>query len=313
MHARGIMIEFEKAGKIYGPAPGRSRPVEALREVTLRIPRGGVWAVVGPNGAGKTTLFGLLLGFLHPTEGRVRVGDVEPRRYLRRHGAGYLPERFGVPGEWTVASALRAFARLEGLSARDAAARAGEMIERFGLEAHAGKPAAALSRGLNQRLGLAQALLGRRELIVLDEPTEGLDPLWRIRLRDAIQELRAEGRTVLIASHDLAEVERLAERVVLLQGGRVRDVLEVAQQEDEAQRYRITLAEPSAAVAEAFPDAATEPGNDHAFVVTVADARELSARLAALLAAGAILASVQPATEPLEEQVRRALSGGGEG
>ncbi|HEX7049378.1 MAG TPA: ABC transporter ATP-binding protein [Longimicrobiales bacterium] len=303
------MIEFEGVTKTYGPA--RSRP--ALADVTVAVPRGSVWAVVGPNGAGKTTLFGLLLGFLHPTAGRVRIDGRAPRRYLRARGAAYLPERFRLPDGWTVAAALRALARLEGMGAAAARARADALLERFALGAHAGKPVQALSRGLLQRVGVAQALLAPRELVVLDEPTEGLDPLWRIRFRAVVDELRAEGRTVLLASHDLAEVERTADRVVLLEAGRVRDVLDVSRAPDAAQRYRLALAAPTPAVVEAFPGAAVEPGEDDVvYTVTVADAAELSDRLAALLAAGGIVSAVAPAAEPLEARVRRALSGGAE-
>ena len=110
------MIELENVTRIYAAAPGRGRTdTVALDDVSLAIPPGGVWGVVGPNGAGKTTLFGLVLGFIHPTHGRVRIDGLEPRRYLRRHGAAYLPERFRLPPEWTVGDALRALAGLEGL------------------------------------------------------------------------------------------------------------------------------------------------------------------------------------------------------
>src|SRR5690606_20555967 len=122
-----------------------------------------------------------------------------PREYLREHGAGYLPERFSVPGSWSTGAAIRMLARLDGVGAE----RRERSISLLGLEAHLEKSAAELSRGLLQRLGLAQALLAERDLVVLDEPTEGLDPVWRLRLRDIVANLSAEGRTVIIASHDL--------------------------------------------------------------------------------------------------------------
>lgn len=307
------MITFEGVGKAYEPAPlpGRAKPVTALSGVSLTIPRGATWAVVGPNGAGKTTLFGLLLGFLHPTEGRVRIAGLEPRTYLRRHGAAFLPERLRLPSEWTVSATLRSLAELEGLSAREARARADAAMERLGLGPHAAKRLGVLSRGLLQRVGLAQALLADRELVVLDEPTEGLDPLWRIRFRALADELRSEGRTVLIASHDLAEVERIAERAVLLESGKVREILEIGGPTGPGQRYRLELASPSEILHEVFPGATAEAdGESTAYVITVADAGELSARLAVLLDAGAVLASVAPVIEPLEERVQRVLSGG---
>src|SRR5690625_4686889 len=166
------MIEFDEVSKIFGPGVGRAAgEAIALREVTLSIPRGGVWAVVGPNGAGKTTLLGLLLGFLSASAGRVSIAGKPPRRYLRRRGAAYLPERVRLPDEWSVSAALGALARLEGLAAASARQRVGEVTERLGLGAHAAKAVGTLSRGLMQRVGLAQALLADRELVVLDEPT----------------------------------------------------------------------------------------------------------------------------------------------
>jgi ABC-2 type transport system ATP-binding protein len=166
------MIEIEALGKTYG---ARGHAVIALQDISLSLGP-GVWGVVGPNGAGKSTLLALILGFLRPSTGRVAVAGSSPRRYLRRHGAAYLPERFRVPPEWPVAATLRALARLDPAPGRDPDARADRALDRLGLRDHADKRVGALSRGLNQRLGLAQALLPERDLVVLDEPTEGLDP-----------------------------------------------------------------------------------------------------------------------------------------
>jgi ABC-type multidrug transport system ATPase subunit len=349
------MIELQQVTKAYGPAPGSSRTVRALEEITLQIPTGATWAVVGPNGAGKSTLFALILGFLHPTTGRVRLAQLPPRTYLRRHGAAFLPERFQLPGEWSVAAGLRALAQLEGLHGEAAGDRVDYALERFGLAPHAAKPLATLSRGLLQRVGLAQTLLGQGRLVILDEPTEGLDPIWRIQFRELVNELRRDGRTILIASHDLAEVERVAEQAVLLEAGRIREILPVRRPAQTTQRYRITLVRPTPAVAELFAGAsvvrdpaaavpiepapvaatsettnligapnakvatgaasemakASEPvATGTTYIVEVADYEELSARLAALLAAGATLIAAEPDTEPLEERIQQALGGG---
>ena len=304
------MIQFNGVSKRFGPSGGSAGGrVDALADVSLEIPAGGVWGVVGPNGAGKTTLFALLLGFMHPTTGTVRVRGLEPRSYVRRHGAAYLPERFRLPGEWRVRTALRALARLEGFDRAAATRRVDAVIERMGLASHADREVRTLSRGLNQRLGLAQALLAERELVVLDEPTEGLDPLWRVRFRAIVAELRDEGRTVLMASHDLGEVERLASRVVLLEAGRVRSVIDMDAPPGSAGiTYRLELATPVPELAEVFPGAEPIEGDaPAAYRVVVADAAELSRRLAALLEAGAVVASVQPLLEPLEARVRREL------
>ena len=187
-------------------------------------------------------------------------------------------------------------------------ARANQQLERFGLTPHADKEVRALSRGLLQRLGLAHATLVVRDLVVLDEPTEGLDPIWRIHLRNLIDELRRDGRTVLLASHDLGEIERLADRAVLLERGRVLQVLELHQLSVGKQRYVIELQQPGDAIVVAFPDAARSYDNDINFEVHVRDAAELSQRLAALIEGGGIVRSVKPLTEPLEQRVQRALN-----
>lgn len=293
------MIEIESLGKRYGT---HRHPTHGLRDVSLSI-EPGVWAVVGPNGAGKSTLLGLVLGFLRPSSGSVTIDGITPRRYRRRRGAAYLPERFRLPPEWPVRAAVRTLARLDGVPAGEADDRADRALERFGLEEHADKTVGALSRGLNQRLGLAQATLADRDLVVLDEPTEGLDPLWRIRFRDVVHELRTAGRTVLLASHELAEVERLADRAILLEEGRVKDVLDVQSPEGTATRYRLDVDAPADALTIAFPDAdpTTRP-----FTVTVSGAAELSHRLAALLEAGGVVRAVVP-EGGLEERVRQKL------
>ena len=291
------MIELEEIGKRYA-RDGDA----ALTDVSLHVPAGAAWGVVGPNGAGKSTLFALVLGFLRPSAGRLSIDDQPPRDYVRRHGACYLPERFGPPALWPVRSMLHAFARLEGA----APAAADAALEAWGLQNHADHTIGELSHGLRQRAGIAQALLAPRALVVLDEPTEGLDPIWRIRLREAVNALRADGRTILVASHDLAEVERMTDRAVLLDDGRVRELLDSRMPESPT-HYRIRLLAAHDAVTAAFPDANVRDDQPATYDVVVTDARELSARLAAIIDAGAVVLAVEPLHEGLEGRVRRAL------
>ncbi|MGH7448479.1 MAG: ABC transporter ATP-binding protein [Longimicrobiales bacterium] len=293
------MIELREVTKRYGR---KGAGAEALSGASLTIPAGAVWAVVGPNGAGKSTLLSLLLGFIRPSAGAVTLAGELPHDYLRRRGAGYLPERFTLPVRWRTGEALRMLARLERVSA----AETDRAIQLLGLDPHRDKPVGELSRGLLQRLGLAQALLARRSLIVLDEPTEGLDPLWRVRLRDIIAELRMGDRTIVIASHDLSEVERIADRAVVLENGTIRDLLDV-RAHDVSAEYRITLAVPCAGMAEVFPEAARVDGLD--YHVRLTGATELTQRLAGLIALGGVVAAVVPLRPNLEERVRGALAG----
>jgi ABC-2 type transport system ATP-binding protein len=291
------MVELSNVSKRYGR---RGASARALHDVSLQIPPGSVWAVVGPNGAGKSTLLSLILGFIRPTSGTVSVHGMPPREFLRYEGAAYLPERFSLPPEWRVRRALRMLARLEG----SADSAADEVITALGLEPHLHKRAGHLSRGLLQRVGIAQSLLAKRALVVLDEPTEGLDPVWRIRLRDIVSRLRDEGRTVILASHDLTEVERTADRALLLDQGAVRGVLETRPADTAEAHWRIVLDRAFDRFREVFPDA-LEDGSGYR--VLVSGPVELSDRLAALLGMGAIVRSVEPERQPLEERVRAAL------
>ena len=300
MHGAAPMIRFDTVSKRYGR---RRSGTLAVRDVSLDVPRGSAFAVVGPNGAGKSTLFGLALGFLRPTDGTITIDDVQPRDYVRRTGVNYLPERFDPPAAWRVRDMLNAFAKLDGEPAAADAA-----IERWGLGPHADKEVQELSHGLRQRLGLAQALLVPRDLVVLDEPHEGLDPLWRVRLREVVLELRASGRTVLIASHDLVEVERMAGHAVVLERGRVHSILETAAPPTPT-HYRVRLAAPSDGFDAAFGTAASAVEADaRVYDIEVRDADELSTRLAAAIAGGARVIAVAPQHEALEERVRRALA-----
>ncbi|CAN5608771.1 ABC transporter ATP-binding protein [soil metagenome] len=290
------MIELDGVSKYYGRKGARPA---ALSDVSLSVPAGAVWAVVGPNGAGKSTLLSLLLGFIRASAGTVKLDGERPRDFLRDHGAAYLPEQFRLPPSWRVRDALHLFTRLE--AAPDAADGA---LAQFGLESHADRRVGELSRGLLQRLGLAQALAVPHALVVLDEPTEGLDPVWRIRLRDVVAAMRADGRTVIIASHDLAEIERMADRAVLLERGAIREVIDIAGDVAGA-AFDITLDVACDRMTEAFPAAAAL--DQLRYRVQVANATELTDRLGALFAMGGIVSSVQPAREPLEDRVRAAL------
>lgn len=228
------MIRFQAVSKRYGRLPGRGDP--ALRGLDLRIRRGECVALVGRNGAGKSTVVGLTLGFLRPSEGRIRVGSLEPRQYVRRHGAGYLPEHFSPRGRLRAHDVLRRLARLDGLGVSESRERARRALDRVGLAGEARTRVRALSRGNRQRLGVAQLLLRPREVVVMDEPWGGLDPGGKSRLREALAGLRRDRprAAVMVASHDLAQVARVADRVVVLARGREADRLRAGEAADAA-------------------------------------------------------------------------------
>jgi ABC-type multidrug transport system ATPase subunit len=217
------MIRLDLVTKEYrGNLPFRS-PVRALDGLTLSVAPGTSLGVIGLNGAGKSTLLRLLLGYVRPTRGTATIDGLDPRAYAQRHGIGYVPERVAIPRGWSVRRALTAFAMLANLG-DDADQRIARAAERLGLDELASRRVGTLSKGNLQRLAIAQTLLGDRELLVLDEPTDGLDPVWIVALRSIVAEWRAGNprRIAIIASHNLAEVERLCDRVVVLHHGRAR-------------------------------------------------------------------------------------------
>ncbi|HET7225255.1 MAG TPA: ABC transporter ATP-binding protein, partial [Candidatus Eisenbacteria bacterium] len=192
--------------------------VTALQGLDMEVGTGETFALVGPNGAGKTTTLQILLGLVHPDAGTVEIGParLSPDDRRARAALGYVPQRVVFPGGRTVHEVLGFFADLRGLGA-GAVTRA---LERVGLTALADRRARELSGGYTQRLSLAQALLGDPGLLVLDEPTASLDPQATWEFRSLLERLSAEGKTILLCSHLLAEVERVADRVLILVDGR---------------------------------------------------------------------------------------------
>ncbi len=210
------MIALELAGvsKRYGQR-------RALERVNLAIPAGTAVGLLGPNGAGKTTALRLLLGFSRPTLGSVRLRGRNPYDPRAREGLGYLPERVRLPARMTLSAFLRLHGSLAGLSGAALVTAIDAVLERTGLRDREHELLGGLSKGLAQRAGFAQALLGDPDLLFFDEPTSGLDPLGVRDARDWIQAVRAQGRTLLVSSHVLTEVEKVCDHLVILSQGRV--------------------------------------------------------------------------------------------
>src|SRR4051794_16297790 len=183
----------------------------ALRSVDLQLRVGTVFGLIGPNGAGKTTFIKLLLGIALPTEGSVRLLGGSPLDPRTRARVGYLPERLHMPHAWTAAEFLRSVARLKGITGREDDVT--RQLARVGLASDAERKIGPFSKGMKQRLGLAAALLGRPELLVLDEPTDGVDPLGRVEIRRILAEERGRGATILLNSHLLSETERICDHI----------------------------------------------------------------------------------------------------
>jgi ABC-2 type transport system ATP-binding protein len=300
-----LVIEFRNVGKTYRSLLGNS--VKAVEEFSLQVGEGEILGIAGPNGAGKTTLIAMMLGYLRPTTGTVEIKGLPARRYVEQNGVGYLSELIAINPKWRADTALVRYATLAGIPEASVSAHVNTAIEKLGLEEHRNKKVKALSKGNLQRLGLAQALLREEEILVLDEPTHGLDPVWTQRFRDIVEELRRPDRTILIASHNLDELQRLADRVAIIDHGRLQRVVSTGydQTHQAATRYRLTLASGHEWIRESFPQA--EEAGKGEYDVTVRSIKELNASLADLIARGALVASVVPERSVLEQQFREAI------
>jgi Cu-processing system ATP-binding protein len=189
--------------------------VEALAGLSLEVAPGERVALLGHNGAGKTTLLRLVLGFVHPDAGTIRIAGNAPDTIAARLSVAYLPENVAFPRALTGRELIRFYARLKGVSAAAAMAA----LERVGLAGAAGRAVGGYSKGMRQRLGLAQALLGAPRLMLLDEPTSGLDPMSRRDFYALVDEVAAAGTAVLLSSHSLSEIEARTDRVAILRDG----------------------------------------------------------------------------------------------
>lgn len=217
-------IEVQGLRKVYKSGLFGSKRFQSLAGVDLHVARGEVFGLLGPNGAGKTTLIKVLLGIIRPTSGTAGVlGQRAGSKAARRH-IGYLPENLNFAGHQTAQRVMRFYGRLSRMDERTIRTRSAELIELVGLKGRDRELVTRFSKGMRQRLGLAQAMLHNPELLVLDEPTDGLDPVGRSQIRQLISLLRDQGRTVFLNSHILQEVELICDRVAILVNGTLRGI-----------------------------------------------------------------------------------------
>ena len=193
----------------------------AVADLTLNVERGEVFGFLGPNGAGKTTAVKMLLGLITPTAGQGQLLGKPLGDYRARTRVGFLPEHFRFHDWLTATEFLTLHARLYQMPQELIAQRVPKLLELVGLEPHARKKLGAFSKGMLQRIGLAQAILNDPEVVILDEPTSGLDPVGRRLVRDIIRDLRQQGTTVFLNSHLLSEVEITCDRVAFIKNGEI--------------------------------------------------------------------------------------------
>jgi len=231
------VIEIRNLSKIYRDFWGRKK-VQALNSLTLDVKKGEVFGLLGPNGSGKTTTLKLLLGLLFPTNGEVRVLGKPAHDVDKNERIGYLPEESYLYRFLNADETLDFYGRLFNMPAAERKKRRDALIERVGLQNARRRQLKEYSKGMTRRIGLAQALINDPDLVLLDEPTSGLDPLGTRDMKDMILDLKKEGKTVVMSSHLLADVQDVCDRIAILYGGelkvlgRVQDLLQSA---DETQ------------------------------------------------------------------------------
>src|SRR5262249_55502078 len=218
-----VVVETRKLTKVYRDFWGRQKKV-ALRALNLQIMRGEIFGLLGPNGSGKTTPIKLLLGLLFPTEGDALVFDQPAAEVKKNERIGYLPEESYLYRFLNAEETLDFYGRLFKLDPALRRKRAQDLIEVVGLSADKKRGLKEYSKGMRQRIGLAQALINDPELVILDEPTSGLDPLGTRWMKDLIVELRDKGKTIIMCSHRLEDVQDICDRVAILNEGELQEL-----------------------------------------------------------------------------------------
>jgi ABC-2 type transport system ATP-binding protein len=213
-------LEFQNVTKTYRRWLG-GQQVAALSQVSFSVAQGEVCAFLGPNGAGKTTSISILMGFLYADWGRIRVLGFEPGSVHAKKRIGFVPENFAFYKHLNAEKLLQFHAKLAGVAEEKRVALIPDLIAKVGLSGYDKLKIARYSRGMVQRLGIAQSLLGDPELLILDEPTSGLDPSGRKEVRDLVLSLKAAGKTIFLSSHLLSEVEQICDQAVIIDRGRV--------------------------------------------------------------------------------------------
>jgi ABC-2 type transport system ATP-binding protein len=235
-------VSVRGLSKVYGRGLFGGGGFRAVDELTLEVGRGQVFGLLGPNGAGKTTLVKMLLGLARPTSGEARLLGAPVGDALVRRKVGYLPEGHRFPPYLTGVQMLRLFGEMCGCERDKLERRVPEVLELVGMRDAAKRKLREFSKGMTQRMGLAQALIHEPELIILDEPTDGVDPVGRAAVRQIVQSLKERGVTVFINSHLLQEVELICDRVVIMVKGKLVREGAIEELTPRNGRYRFELA-----------------------------------------------------------------------
>ena len=308
-----LAIEVERLGKVYRSRFGK-RKINALNGVDLAVENGEVFGLLGPNGAGKTTTVKILLGLTRPSEGRARlfglpVADPESRRRV-----GYLPEGHRFPGYLTARQTLSIFGRMSGVTTPQLKARIPQLLERVRLSDWGDVKVKKFSKGMTQRLGLAAALVHEPDVLLLDEPTDGVDPVGRREIRDLLREEAGKGRAILLNSHLLSEIELTCDRVAVLRKGKVAAQGRIADLTAQDFRYRMGVSPLDEALLASFREtgASVERVNGH-LELTTRDLAHLNALVDVARARGSVLSELSRVRSSLEDVFVDIVQGEGPG
>jgi len=276
----------------------------AVDDLSLSVQPGEIYGLLGPNGAGKTTTLKVLLGLVKPDRGTVTLFGRSPREVAARQRLGFLPENPYFYDYLTAVEFLDLYGRLHGLDAAERARRIEKAIDRVGLRGREKTPLRKFSKGMVQRVGLAQAIQHDPDLVILDEPMSGLDPVGRREVRDLILALKAQGKTIFFSSHILQDAEMICDRVAILFKGRLRAVGRLDElTSPEAKSVEVTVRGPvPAGVA-----GGRRENPDGSTLLTLPGFDALAPAVAAITAAGGTIAGVWPRRESLEDLFLREI------
>ncbi|HEX7079054.1 MAG TPA: ABC transporter ATP-binding protein [Candidatus Eisenbacteria bacterium] len=303
------LLAMENLTKVYRD-PMTLKPFTAVDGISLSLARGEIFGLLGPNGAGKTTTIKIVLGLARATSGVVLLEGRDPSDPAARRRLGYLPENPCFYDHLTPEEYLDLVGSLFGIRRDVRRRRAGELLERLGLGSHARKPLRKFSKGMTQRLGLAQALINQPNLLVLDEPMSGLDPIGRAEVKQLLRDERERGTTVLLSSHVLAETESICDRVGILSSGRLIDVGSVPGLLSTGVReWEIAAESLPESLSARFRSAGHRVERvGPRWVVRVTDGQALQEAIAAMTRETVFIHSVEPRRQTLEDHFMRALA-----
>ena len=297
----GLPIEARGLRKAYRSGLG-GRTVLALDGVDLDVRAGELFGLLGPNGAGKTTTVKILLGLTRATAGEARLFGIPVGDPKSRARVGYLPEGHRFPGYLTARETLAIFGRMSGVDRATLRRRIPPLLERVGLASWRDVRVKKFSKGMTQRLGLAAALVHEPEILLLDEPTDGVDPVGRREIRDLLLDEAARGRAILVNSHLLSEIERTCHRVAVLRSGRIAVQGTIAELTAETSRYRMGVSPIDESLVSALREtgADVERVNGH-LEISTRDLAQLNAAVDRVRARGALLSELSPLRASLED------------